>query len=142
MTVQERLRILAGYFSRCEEVVVAYLFGSCAQGRQDHLSDIDAAVLLVDGYSREEMWRFELELAGQVCEILETDQVDFYVLNTAPLVAQFAIISTGLVLLSNDETKRTDYEVAVMNRYWDFKRYDEEYDAHFVRRLKGSLDDA
>jgi hypothetical protein len=106
------------------------------------LSDIDVAILLADGFSREEMWRLELELAGQVCELLESDQVDFFVLNIAPLVAQFEIISTGLVLLSNDETKRTDYEVAVMNRYWDFKRYDEEYDAHFVRRLKGTLDDA
>ena len=140
VSIRERLPLVAKYFAERHEVVVAYLFGSYARDGEDHLSDVDIAVLL-DGLTREAIWRLELEMAVQVCDLLQTSEVDFVVLNTAPLRAQFEIISTGRILQSNDEEKRTDFEVAVMGEYWDFKRYDEEYDVYLLRRLKENLND-
>ena len=140
LDIRERLPLVAKYFAQRHEVVVAYLFGSYARDGEDHLSDVDIAVLL-DGLTKETIWRLELEMADQVCDLLQTSEVDFVVLNTAPLRAQFEIISTGQILQSNDEGKRTDFEVAVMSGYWDFKKYDEEYDVYLLRRLKENLND-
>lgn len=140
VNVRERLSLVAKYFAKRHEVVVVYLFGSYARDGEDHLSDVDIAVLL-DGLTKEAIWRLELEMADQVCDFLQTSEVDFVVLNTAPLRAQFEIISTGQILQSNDEEKRTDFEVAVMSAYWDFKKYDEEYDFYLLRRLKENLSD-
>ncbi len=141
VNIRERLPLVAKYLAERHEVVVAYLFGSYARDGEDHLSDVDIAVLL-DGGTREAIWRLELEMADQVCDLLQTGEVDFVVLNTAPLRAQFEIISTGQVLQSNDEEKRTDFEVAVMSEYWDFKKYDAEYDFYLLHRLRENLSDA
>lgn len=138
--IRERLPLVAAYFKDRPEVIVAYLFGSYARDGEDALSDVDIAVLL-DDLAKEEIWHLELEMADRVCDFLQTSEVDLVVLNTAPLVARFDVISTGKVLQSNDEEKRTDFEVAVMTEYWDFKKYDEEYDQYFLRRLKENLTD-
>ncbi|HIC89946.1 MAG TPA: hypothetical protein EYP04_11170, partial [Anaerolineae bacterium] len=39
--------------------------------------------------------------ADQICDLLQTSEVDLAILNTAPLRVQFDIISTGQVLQSN-----------------------------------------
>ena len=44
--VQIDLEAIQSYFAGQPEVVVAYLFGSVARGRANHLSDVDIAVLL------------------------------------------------------------------------------------------------
>jgi hypothetical protein len=139
--VRGRLPLLKAYFSEQTDVVAAYLFGSYARNGEDHLSDVDIAVLLTS-LPKEAIWRREMEMADRVCDLLQTGEIDFVVLNTVPLRVQFEIISTGRLLQSNNEARRTDFEVAVMSEYWDFKKYDEEYDDYLLRRLKRNLSDA
>ena len=133
---------LSEHFSGREEVVAIYLFGSQARGQADHLSDMDIALLLRPDLPRETMWRLGLRLDVEVCDILGTDNVDVIILNTAPLEAQFEIIRTAVLLHCNDENVRTDYEVWMMNAYWDSKRMWEEYDAYALQRIREKMTDA
>jgi|Deesub1362A_J573_1020465.scaffolds.fasta_scaffold21277_1 hypothetical protein len=135
------LQKLAVHFTGRKEVVAVYLFGSYARGKADHLSDLDIALLLRPDLPREAMWRLGLRLDVEVCDVLGTDDVDVIVLNTAPLEAQFEVIRTGILLHSNDEGIRTEYEVQMMSAYWDFKKVLDEYDAYALRRIREGMTD-
>ncbi len=128
-------------FEGREDIIAVYLFGSRAQGEGDHLSDVDLAVLLREDLPKETLWRLEERLAVEISERLENRNLDFVVLNLAPLVAQFEVISTGRLLLSNDEVRRTDYEVAVMTEWWDFQKYEELFDRYLLERIKEDFGD-
>lgn len=142
-SIDTRLIALAASFrGRGRNIIAAYLFGSRARGTADALSDVDIAVLLRDGRNSQEwLWAVEDELAVTVCDLLQSSDVDLVILNSVPLTFQFEIIVTGELLLSNDEAARTDFEVAVMTRYWDFKKYDEEYDHYLLVRIKERFND-
>jgi hypothetical protein len=141
-SLDDPLKKLAIHFAGREEVVAVYLFGSYARGEADHLSDLDIALLLRPDLPREAMWRLGLRLDVEVCDVLGTDDVDVVVLNTAPLEAQFEVIRTGILLYSNDEGIRTEYEVLMMSAYWDFKKVLDEYDAYALRRIREGMTDA
>ena len=144
--MRERVEYLQGRIERLKRLqrcsLEEYLFDSQARGRADHLSDVDVALLLRPELSREILWRLELRLDVEVCDALGSDNADVIVLNTAPLEVQFEIIRTGMLLHSNDETARTDYEVQMMSEYWDFKKILDEYDAYALRRIRENMSDA
>jgi len=139
--IRDRLPALTAYFCAHPGVVVAYLFGSFAREQEDALSDVDIAVLFPSDWNKETTWRQQDRLAVAISDVLQTDEFDLVILNTAPLAFCFEIISTGLVLQSNDEMTRTDYEVGIMTRYWDFKKYLVEYDRHLRQRIKERFSD-
>lgn len=139
---EEKLSLLVDRCQRHADVIAVYLFGSVARGTEDHLSDVDLAVLLRPGIPKQQMWRLEDALAVEVSSILGTDEVDFFVVNLVPLHAQFEIIATGRLLYSADEDVRAEFEVWVMNRYWDFEPYRMLFDTHLTQRIKEGFSDA
>ena len=141
VSLLKNLANLATLLASRREVVAIYLFGSHARGEANHLSDIDIALLLRPDLPEEAMWRLGLRLNAEVCNILGTENVDVIVLNTAPLEAQFEIIRTGKLLHSSDENIRTEYEVQMMNAYWDFKKVLDEYDAYALKRIREGMTD-
>jgi hypothetical protein len=46
------------------------------------------------------------------------------------------------LLLSNDEAWRSDFEVAVMTKWWDLGEYEELFDRYFLDRIKEGFSDA
>jgi predicted nucleotidyltransferase len=142
MMVQKAWRRLVEYFAGREDVIAVYLFGSRARGEGDHLSDVDLAVLLRQDLPAETMWRLEDSFAVEVGGRLDHEAVDLFVLNLVPLAARFEVISTGTLLLSKDEMRRTDYEVAVMTEWWDFKEYEALFDHYLLERIKEDFGDA
>jgi predicted nucleotidyltransferase len=136
----DALAALRSYTRGRREIVAVYLFGSQASGEADELSDIDVALLLRDGLP--DPAHLELRLAVEVSSMLGSDDVDVVVLNDAPLEAQFEIVSTGRLIHSNDEPARTDYEVLMMSKYWDFKKYLDEYDFYVLKRIREQMSDA
>ena len=125
---------LAARFRGRSEVVAVYIFGSHARGEADHLSDVDVALLLREGLR--DVAHLELRLIVDTCGALDRDDVDVVFLNDAPLRMQATVLTTGQLVVSNDEASRVDYEVLTMSKYWDFKEYLDEYDRHFLHRVK------
>jgi predicted nucleotidyltransferase len=88
---------LAALFARepSDRVISVYVFGSHAEGRIHHESDIDVAVLLDRDRYPDEPGRFDarLRLIGAVGSALQSDQVDLVVLNDAPPGLSRAVIT-------------------------------------------------
>jgi len=109
----------AGHYLRArQDVVFAYLFGSVAQGRETHLSDIDIAVYLKD----QEFADKRMEILGDLIDILKTDKLDLVILNTAPLSLKMKIVQTKKLLADNTPHFRHDFESRTIRSFFDFSK--------------------
>jgi len=122
---------LREFFSRIDNVPLAYLFGSIVRGEASSLSDIDIAVLFKDNLLEKEAFDFQLKLIGDLMSLLKTNNVDLVVLNDSPLLLTYNVIRNGIILKSN-EPLRVRFETKIMSRYLD-----EQY--HIKRHARESL---
>lgn len=96
-------------------VRLVYGFGSAFDGTAGPLSDVDLAVL-VDGPLG---WNEEQELRSRVAEVLP--RVDLVVLNDAPLVLRFEVVTAGRCLFARDAREQADFEILSLSRFLDFQ---------------------
>lgn len=82
---------LGRYIKQNQKIILAFLFGSLAQGRASEDSDVDIAVYLTDTKDETRIWRE----VSQICE----REVDLIVLNDAPATLISNIIKTGIPLV-------------------------------------------
>ena len=102
-------------------LVFAYLFGSAAKDGQTPLSDIDIAVFLTDG-RKESFFDTKLSIHADFCRILERNDIDVVVLNTATNIMLLEqIANNGIVLFDTDRDLRKEFEQKVLHRSIDFK---------------------
>jgi predicted nucleotidyltransferase len=106
------------YLKSRKDVHFAYLFGSLAGGSFGPLSDVDIAVHLA-GASFAEM---QLEIIGDLTDILRTDEIDLVVLNTAPLTLRMKILQNKRILVDNAPLERHFYESLTLRSYFDFSK--------------------
>jgi len=99
------------------EVVFAYLFGSLAKGKQTPLSDVDIAIFLTDGIDVAET---KLEILGRLVDILQTDEIDLVVLNTASLPLINNILKYHKLIVDKKPFERHIFESLMMRKYFDF----------------------
>ncbi|MGQ9555371.1 MAG: type VII toxin-antitoxin system MntA family adenylyltransferase antitoxin [Anaerolineae bacterium] len=101
-------------------VVVAYLFGSVAMGRADHMSDVDIAVLLDAMLDKHSAFELELRLADRLagCSKLE---VQLASLNDAPPLLAYEVVCHGILLHARSEQERVAFQVQACKTYFDFK---------------------
>ena len=105
------------YLHSCYDVLFAYLFGSLAKGSFMPLSDVDIAVYLSEKKDYSEK---RVEILGALNDILETDEVDLVILNTAPLSLEMKILENKRVLVDKEPFFRHRYESADIRKYLDF----------------------
>ncbi len=120
------------------DTVLAYIYGSYVTGRLTPHSDLDIAILLKPGLSREEMGRQDLYILGQLADIFHTDNVDSRVINSYPLSMRWQVLKYGRLLLSCDEEVRVDFETSIIRDYFDIKPYWDEYSKYFLERITGN----
>jgi predicted nucleotidyltransferase len=86
------------------KVMVAYLFGSHASGRQHLESDVDIGVLLpwVVGEGTRERFEIRIRLAGLLQAELQAGAVDLVVLNDAPPTLVRHITTEGILVYCTD----------------------------------------
>ena len=105
------------YLQSCDDVLFAYLFGSLAKGSVVPLSDVDIAVYLSE---KKDFSEKKVEILGSLNDILETDEIDLVILNTAPLSLEMKILENKTVLVDKDTFFRHRYESIVIRKYLDF----------------------
>lgn len=79
------------------EITVAYMFGSQAKGRSGPLSDIDLAFLVELSLinERDYPYGYQADLVAELMSLFKTNDIDIIVLNDAPPLLKFQIITTG-----------------------------------------------
>ncbi len=114
------LQLLPGavnYLESHPKVIFSYLFGSLAKGRPLPLSDVDIAVFLKQGVNIAEN---KLEILGELIDILQTDEIDLVVLNTANLPLVMNILRNKKIIVDDDPFSRHVFESMIMRKYFDF----------------------
>ena len=106
------------YLKTRKDIAFAYLFGSLAENRATHLSDVDIAVYLTEGEFEDK--RFQI--LGDLIDIFKTDRLDLVILNTAPLMLKMKIIRARRILADNFPYIRNIFESAIFRTYFDFSK--------------------
>lgn len=115
---EEIIDKLKHLFSTTDEIVLAYLFGSFAEGKTHKFSDVDVAVYVRD-LQKENEFDYKMDLIGELNNILRSDDVDLVVLNNAPPTLKNRIIRYGLLVKCVDEAFRRRYLIQSYKEYED-----------------------
>ena len=107
----------ASYLQSRTDIHFAYLFGSLAKGKTSPLSDVDIAVYLSEDADFIEN---KMEILGKLMNLLQTDEIDLVILNTAPLMLRMKILENKKVIVDRDPFLRHNYESLTMRKYFDF----------------------
>jgi predicted nucleotidyltransferase len=103
-------------------VMLAYLYGSTADGSRLPFSDVDIALVLAPDcpLSAYERMQLELDLAAEIERLCDIRETDVRSIDAAPLTVQGMVVSEGILLYSRDEEFRIQYEVHTRKLYFDF----------------------
>ena len=104
-------------------ILFAYLHGSFLQ---NEFRDIDIGIYTEKNLSKKNKLSYELSFEEKLQHHIFYP-VDVRILNNAPLSFCFSVIKNGIVLFSNDEDKRIDFETRIFSKYHDFDFYRERY---------------
>jgi uncharacterized protein len=131
----ERIESLVPVFAADAGIVLAFLFGSYAQGNANALSDVDLGLLLSQDVPIEKYLDYRLRYATAAMHALRDDRVDLVILNTAPpLLAHEAI--KGRLRFKRSPEARVKYITDVQRKYLDLKSFYAIDYAYMRRRLK------
>lgn len=133
MDLEEALRRLKEVFAG-KGVVLAYLFGSYAEGTATPKSDLDIAVL-VEGESGD-LYESYRELFLAVREALGTERFDLLLLNGAPLSLKFEVVSHGRLIYCRDEDLLNEFEMDVIRKFQDTAYLRAVQDEYLRKRVK------
>jgi len=136
--VMQYIPSLVEKFSVDGDIVSIYLFGSCAEGKQTPVSDIDLAVLLDRDFPSNHYFEKKLELLAIATTTLKTDEIDLIILNQAPSALSYQVLSKGRLLFENDKVKgqRVNFQARTYDRYFDFKPVESVLHEGLARRIK------
>ena len=105
------------YLQSMPDILFAYLFGSFGRGKRLPLSDVDIAVYLKEPTVVQEK---KMQILGALVDILQTDEVDLVVLNSAPLPLRMRILESKKVVVDHEPFLRHQFESLTMREYFDF----------------------
>jgi predicted nucleotidyltransferase len=128
---------LRAYLENLDGLVAAWIFGSYGTSDQTPLSDLDLALLyhpeaVPDLSGQGEVWE-------RIIETLQEEDVSVTLLNRAPILFQFRVLSTGRRLVCRDEIALADFVEWVISRHSDFiidyQEFAREYDRALAERF-------
>jgi predicted nucleotidyltransferase len=105
------------YLQSIPDILFAYVFGSLGRGKHFPLSDVDIAVYLKEPTGVLEK---KMEIVGALIDILQTDEIDLVVLNSAPLPLRMRILENKKLVVDREPFLRHHYESLTMREYFDF----------------------
>ena len=105
------------YLTSHPKVIFSYLFGSLARKNLTPLSDVDIAVYLKSGTNFVE---YKLEILGELMDILQTDEIDLVILNTADIPLVMNIVKAKEIMVDKVPFERHRFESLTMRKYFDF----------------------
>lgn len=120
MISQAKLNQLNRYFS-FQPVEAAYLFGSEASGKANHLSDVDVAVLFTEKLNQKQRNDLRLAMIGDVGHILQRNDAEVVDLKELPLSFNYQAIAPKKMLYLRPGGQTAAYEARVIKLYLDIQ---------------------
>jgi predicted nucleotidyltransferase len=114
---KEKLNKIKQFLAK-QPIKLAYLYGSHAEGKASEDSDIDIGVVL-QNKAEKSIFRIGTELS----QILPAEEFDVRELTEdCNPVFGMNVINNAQVLYSRNEKERIDFELKIMDRYYDSKK--------------------
>lgn len=142
---QKKIRKLKEYFEKQEDVLMAFVFGSQSKKRAGRISDWDIAcyfkpLLNIIEMESDRDFPKENRIWSDLVDILETDKVDFIVLNRAPAnIAASAL--QGLPLVIKDRRLYLEFMLRITLEARDYRQTAREYAEIYWRSKSLSEED-
>lgn len=120
-TAATLVSLLSNYFSRLDDVILAYLFGSYGRSQARIDSDVDIAVLLADQTNTNDYFDKGLIITGDVTSLLQHNAVDVVILNQAPLALSYRVVQDGILFYCRNRDRQIEFTARTVNAYLDFE---------------------
>jgi predicted nucleotidyltransferase len=117
-------------------VVVAYLFGSQAEGTAGPLSDVDIAVLFDRAVPQDDHFDLHLSLIGALTSLFHRDDVDVADLDRASPLLKQQVRLRGQIVYCADEAERLHFELKALQEYEDTRPLREFRYRHLIRSIR------
>ncbi len=114
--MDEKIR---GILREKKAIGFAYLFGSYSTGTTHRDSDVDIAVHLTEREKLKDSLRWRLRLMAEISSELRMNDVDVVVLNEAPLVLRYEIVSSGKIIVNTVPGSELEFRLRTMKEYFD-----------------------
>jgi predicted nucleotidyltransferase len=119
-------------------VMLAYLFGSVAEGTALPSSDVDLALVLgpdcrLSPYGR---MRMEFDIATEIQQKCGITEADVRSIDSAPIAVKGTVLTEGILLYSRNEEFRVDYETYHRKIYFNFQPVAKMMREAFFQELK------
>jgi predicted nucleotidyltransferase len=126
---------------RDRPVMLAYVYGSIAEGCPLPGSDVDIALVWMPDCEQTPYERLnaELDIAGEIEGQTGIQNADVRSINDAPLRVQGQVLTQGQLLYERDEDLRVEYEVYTRSRYFDFQPALKLMRQTYFQRLEADL---
>lgn len=121
---KDKIKKLKEYFKKREDVLMAFVFGSFAKGRQMKESDFDIAVYFE---SKPENFEKEDEIWSDINKIIKDKEVHVVCLNEAPATLISEVLKTGIPLAIKNQKLYWELYLEKSSEAEDFTRFAEEY---------------
>ncbi len=110
------------------QLIAVYLFGSIVKGRERKKSDIDLAFVFDEDLYKKDPFSTLQEAEMMAVEMGEKLQkiIDVIILNGASLSFAYHTVRDGMSIYERNTADRILYEVALDNKYQDFKPFIKE----------------
>jgi len=114
---------LKKYLASFPTIEYAYLFGSYANGRQHQDSDLDIAIYLNDKAQKHNS-EFcsndnQAKIISELVQITHINDIDLIILNTAPALLKYQIVTSGQRIFCKDDILRKRFELMTIKLYFD-----------------------
>lgn len=124
-------------FEKHPNIVFAYMFGSTINGRTHADSDVDIAVFLdiKEDFNINSSFNLRLDLMNELEKYLQK-KAEVIILNTAPILLKYEVMTGGKPVYSINEDKRLEFESLTRRFYFDFKYLLSIHTKHFLNQLR------
>jgi hypothetical protein len=114
--ITKTIEDVIGHLKQHPDVIFAYLFGGLMRKHPSPLSDVDIAIYVKDPK------RFNyLEFYTTLTNLINTEELDLVVLNTAPVSLAGRVLRLKRLLVDKDPFIRHRYESLTLRKFFDFQ---------------------
>ena len=134
---------LRNYFSKRQEILLAYLFGSEATKRKHKLSDFDIAIYSDPNQMRElntkEPYGYQVAVLSDLIGLLKRNDIDLVILNRATPLLSYEVVRRGQIIFCRNMNFRIEYEIHVFKKYVDTKKLRGFQNYYLEKRIEKGL---
>ena len=127
---QMNLKKLKKIFAEYNKIKAAYLFGSCATGKQNRNSDLDIGILLAEDY--DEM--IKLDILTKLTKS-NFDNVDLVIINNVSILVKYEVIKHNQLIYCKEDFDSSAYFSKIIRLFLDFKPYLEVQRMYLKERI-------